>query len=390
MPKRRSRQSLSLVGVIIVIFLVVYNLVIGGGGSSSATTTPPGGVTQLPSTSGPISGAGWLKVYFTNPNPPNQVGSGIDNDVVAEVTKAQNTIDVTSFDLNLPSFVNALVAAKQRGVQVRVVYDGTNGSQTLDANQSPTGQEFDAVSVMKKAGIPLANDGRSNGLMHDKIVIIDGRILFMGSWNMSYNDTFRNNNNLLEITDPTLVANYQAKFNELFTAKKFGTRAEVGAQTSQLTVDGVRVQNYFSPVDHVMDKLVTLVNGAQKSIRFMAFTYTDDDLAKAMIARFKAGVDVAGVIENRGASQGALVPLACAKVPVKVDGNKYTMHHKVIVIDESVVITGSFNFTKAADTVNDDNVLIIYDPSVARQYLDEFNRVNNLAKNPDPAGLQCN
>jgi phosphatidylserine/phosphatidylglycerophosphate/cardiolipin synthase-like enzyme len=390
MPKRRSRQSLSLVGAIIVIFLVIYNLFVAGGANGSVTPTVPAVITQLPATTGPISGSDWLKIYFTNPNPPDQVGHGIDNDVVAEVGKAQRTIDVTSFDLNLPSFINGLVAAKQRGVQVRVVYDGTNGSQSLDANQSPTGQAFDAVSVMKNAGIQLANDGRSNGLMHDKIIIVDGKILFMGSWNMSYNDTFRNNNNLLEITNPALVANYQAKFNELFTDKRFGTRAEVGAQTPQTTINGIQVLNYFSPVDHVMDKLVGLVNGAQKSIRFMAFTYTDPGLANAMIARFQAGVDVAGVIENRGASQGALVPLACGKVPVKVDGNKYTMHHKVIIIDESIVITGSFNFTKAADTVNDDNILVIYDASVARQYLDEFNRVNSIAKDPNPADLTCN
>ena len=398
MAKRRGRQSLSLVGAIVVIMLIIYNLIVGGGGNSSLTPTVPPIVTQAstqvtseaPTNTESALGNQWLKIYFTNPNPPDQVGHGIDNDVVAAVAKAQKTIDVTSFDLNLPSFVDAIIAAAQRGVRVRIVYDGTNGSQTLDARQSLTGQEFQAVNVMNKAGLQLVNNGRSNGLMHDKIIIIDSKILFMGSWNMSYNDTFRNNNNLLEITNPTLIANYQAKFDELFVNKRYGTHAEVGAQTPELTIDGIKVLNYFSPVDHVMDKLVGLVNGAKKSIRFMAFTYTDQNLAKAMISRFNAGVDVAGVLENRGASQGALVPLACAKVPVKLDGNKYTMHHKVIIIDNSIVITGSFNFTRTADTANDDNVLVIYDPAVAQQYLAEFNKVNSIAKDPNPADLTCN
>jgi phosphatidylserine/phosphatidylglycerophosphate/cardiolipin synthase-like enzyme len=397
MANKRGRQNLSLVGVVIVVLLVLYNLISGDGGNGSSTPTVPAietpGVanTQAPVTRGPsTNGNDWLKIYFTNPNPPDQVGHGIDNDVAAEVAKAQKTVDVTSFDLNLPSFVNAVIAAEQRGVQVRIVYDGKNGSQKLDAAQSPTGQDFDAVSAMQKAGIQLVDDGRSNGLMHDKIIIIDSEILFMGSWNMSYNDTYRNNNNLLEITDPRLVANYQAKFNELFVNKQFGTHARVGAQTPQLTIDGTKVLNYFSPVDNVMDKLVGLVNGAQTSIRFMIFTYTDQDLANAMIARYKAGIDVAGVIENRGASQGALVRLACAKVPVKVDGNKYTMHHKVIIIDNRIVVTGSFNFTNSADTANDDNVLVIYDPSIAQQYLDEFNRVNGISKDPNPVDLTCN
>jgi phosphatidylserine/phosphatidylglycerophosphate/cardiolipin synthase-like enzyme len=81
---------------------------------------------------------------------------------------------------------------------------------------------------------------------------------------------------------------------------------------------------------------------------------------------------------------GALIPLACAKVPVKVDGNKYTMHHKVIVIDDSIVI-----FTKSTDTVNDDNVIVVYDPAVAKQYLEEYMRVNSSAKDPNPDEINC-
>jgi len=416
MSKNRRTQSLTGIGLIVVVLLALYSM-IGGGGTAQPTATvvavlstpvtPPTATvatvtveaSQLPTGSVPTVDTGntsntdptssWLKVYFTNPNPPDQLGSGVDQVVVPEINNAQKTIDVTSFDLNLPSFVNALVADAQRGVQVRVVYDGKNGNQTLAAAQSPTGQAFDALVTMQSAGIQLVNGGRSSGLMHDKIIIIDGKLLFMGSWNMSYNDTFRNNNNLLKITDPNLIANYQAKFNELFVDKQFGTHAKVGAQTSQLTINGVQILNYFSPVDHVADKVVALVNGAQKSVRFMIFTYTDKNLASAMISRFQAGVDVTGVIENRGASQGALVPLACAKVPVKVDGNKYTMHHKVIVIDGSIVVTGSFNFTKSADTENDDNVLVIYDQTVAKQYLDEFDRVNAIAKDPDPTSFKC-
>jgi phosphatidylserine/phosphatidylglycerophosphate/cardiolipin synthase-like enzyme len=418
MSRRRSRNGLSIGGILLLLAVAAYvaftsnsdfhdsslkglaafeTLAANPNADTIQTVMAPldnqSLATKRPTAgSPPVSGGqadSWLKVYFTNPDPPDQVDNGMDKFVVAEVDKARKTIDVTSFDLNLPSFVNALAAAAQRGVEVRVVYDGTNGDQKLEASQSPDGKEFNAVTVMRSAGIQLVDDGRSNGLMHDKMIIIDGKTLFVGSWNMSYNDTFRNNNNLLEISDPTLVANYQAKFDELFVDKHFGTKAEVGAQTPQMTIGGDQVLNYFSPVDHVTDKLVGLVDGAKKSVRFIIFTYTDNDLANAMIGRFKAGVDVAGVIENRGASQGALVPLACAKVPVKVDGNKYTMHHKVIVIDGSIVVTGSFNFTKSADTVNDDNVIVIYDSALAKQYLAEFDRIEAIAKDPDPADIKC-
>jgi phosphatidylserine/phosphatidylglycerophosphate/cardiolipin synthase-like enzyme len=317
------------------------------------------------------------------------VNDGIDLNVVNVLNGATQRIDIASFDLNLPSVVNALVAASQRGVAVRVVIDGENGEQELDANRSPDGKLFKTLDVLKKAKIKVVDGGRSNGLMHDKIILVDGKTLFMGSWNTSYNDTFRNNNNLLQITAPALIANYQAKFDELYSDQRFGAKAEVGAQKSALFFDGVLVENYFSPPDKVMDKLVKYVGGAKRSVHFIIFTYTDANLAAAMIERAKAGVDVQGVIENRGASQGALVPLACAKLPVKVDGNKYTMHHKVIIVDGEFVITGSYNFTKSADVANDDNVLVIHSQAVAALYEQEYARVNSIAQAPDATGFDC-
>ena len=388
----KNKNTYKLGGIILVLALVSIACM-----SSSITPAATQALLASPVASVAASSdvqagnltASWLQVFFTNPNPPDNVGNGIDNGVVADVNSAQYSIDVTSFDLNLPSFVNALVADSQRGVKVRVVVDGVNGVQTLSAKLAGTSKDFDATQTLTDAGITVVNGGRSSGLMHDKIIIIDEKILYLGSWNMSYNDTFRNNNNLLRITNTTLIANYQAKFNELFVDKQFGKHATVGSLTPQLTINGVQVENYFSPVDNVMDKLVAYVQGAQKSIRFMIFTYTDTNLANAMIARNQAGVDTEGVIEDRGASEGAMVPLFCAKVPVKVDGNKYTMHHKVIVIDESTVITGSFNFTKSADQENDDNLLVIHNADLAKLYLQEFDHVWGLGKSPDASKITC-
>jgi phosphatidylserine/phosphatidylglycerophosphate/cardiolipin synthase-like enzyme len=263
------------------------------------------------------------------------------------------------------------------------VVDGVNGSTTLKAGDTVEKKAYDAFKALKAANIPVVNGGRSSGLMHNKIVIIDRKVLFIGSWNLSYNDTFRNNNNLLRITNLTLIGNYQAKFDEMFVTRKFGTRSKVGAGTTDLKIGTIRVQNYFSPRDKVKDKLVALVNDAKKSVHFYAFTYTHQDLAAAMIARARAGVDVQGVIEDRGASQGALPELYCAQIKANTDGNKYTMHHKVIIIDSEIVITGSFNFTQSADKSNDDNVLVIYSKAVGKIYEDEFKRILQASHTPD-------
>jgi phosphatidylserine/phosphatidylglycerophosphate/cardiolipin synthase-like enzyme len=335
----------------------------------------------------------WLDIYFTDPNPPDNLGHGIDQYVVQALESATKTIDVASFDLNLPSVINALVSARQRGINVRVVYDGINGNLELE-NTATNDQPFDTLQILEAAKISIpkgtsVDGGRLNGLMHDKFIIIDNQVLFMGSWNLSYNDTYRNNNNLLKITDPHLIANYQAKFDELFMDKLFGTNAQVKVPYPFLTIEGTQVENYFAPEDHVMTKIINEVKGATKSVHFMAYTYTSYNLASAMIGRSKAGLEVQGVIEDRNAMEGSFVDLFCAGIPIKTDGNSYNMHHKVIIIDAETVITGSFNFTVSADTINDENVLFIHSAEVAALFEDEFQRIYKAGVILQPSSVDC-
>lgn len=67
---------------------------------------------------------------------------------------------------------------------------------------------------------------------------------------------------------------------------------------------------------------------------------------------------------------------------VRQDGNPYLMHHKVFIIDGKTVVLGSFNFSQNAETENDENLLIVDDPSLAQQFIAEFGRVYDQAKNP--------
>ena len=59
------------------------------------------------------------------------------------------------------------------------------------------------------------------------------------------------------------------------------------------------------------------------------------------------------------------------------DANRYNMHHKVIVIDGAVVVTGSYNFSKNANTVNDENCIIIHDSGIAKEFIKEYERLIN-------------
>jgi phosphatidylserine/phosphatidylglycerophosphate/cardiolipin synthase-like enzyme len=133
------------------------------------------------------------------------------------------------------------------------------------------------------------------------------------------------------------------------------------------------------------------VQTAQSSIYFMAFSFTDYPLADAMIQRYLHGVEVAGVFETFGSQTDAseLRTLYCAEVPVRQDGNKGFMHHKVIIVDQRYVITGSLNFSTRAESVNDENVIILDNPEIARRYVEEFERIWAQGNDVNPAEMAC-
>jgi phosphatidylserine/phosphatidylglycerophosphate/cardiolipin synthase-like enzyme len=116
----------------------------------------------------------------------------------------------------------------------------------------------------------------------------------------------------------------------------------------------------------------------------MTFSYTADAIADMMVAKVKAGLTVRGVFErqNAGGTGSDFTRLKQGGVDVLEDGNCYILHHKVIVIDERTVITGSYNFTSSAEKDNDENLVIVDDAALAQAYLDEFQRVYAQAQSP--------
>jgi phosphatidylserine/phosphatidylglycerophosphate/cardiolipin synthase-like enzyme len=128
--------------------------------------------------------------------------------------------------------------------------------------------------------------------------------------------------------------------------------------------------------------LVNLLDTAQDSILFLAYSFTSNPLGEAIQRADKAGVVVRGVMDEDQASSNIgteLTAFRSAGLDVRLDGNPGQMHEKVMIIDEEVVVVGSYNFSRNANEVNDENVLVIHSRALARQFVDEFNRLYNLA-----------
>jgi len=331
-------------------------------------------------------GGDWWQVYFTDPatiNDPENLAGSIPEKLIALIDSAQQSIHIASFEFNLTPVAEALIAAHERGVDVRWVTDDEHG---LEADEEDDHGQFE---MLEHAGIEVKDDQRG-ALMHNKFWIFDGHTTWTGSTNITQNGNFRNNNNVMVIQSTRVAEIYEREWQEMW-AGEFGPRSSSTVGEQSATVNGTPIQVLFAAEDVVMSLLVPMVNEAQSSIRIMAFSFTYDDLGAAVLARSEAGVDVMAIFEKRGSETeySELPHLYCAGVPARQDGNKGTFHHKVFIIDEQTVVTGSLNFSNNANESNDENVVIISNTDVASLYLTEFDRRWAEAEDPDAEDMNC-
>lgn len=338
--------------------------------------TLPGPVSNLPREIG--YDGGWWAVLFSPGARGNQDNAAYILDrLIGIIDAARSSIHIAAFETDLTLFAEALLRAQARGVDVRWITDDEHG---MDADGEEGRGQF---ALLEDAGVPLRDDLRSD-LMHNKFVIVDGHIVWTGSMNLTSNDLRRNNNNVVIIESPEVAAVFEAEFAEMW-AGQFGPRSP--AQAGQDVFD--RNQRpfviRFAPEDDPMAALVQITGLAERSIRFLAFSFTHDELGATMRQRAAAGVDVRGVFETFGSETiySEMTPLYCAGIAVRQDGNAGMLHHKVLILDETIVVTGSLNFSDNAADGNDENILMLADADIARLYLEEFERRWAEAHAPD-------
>ncbi|GBC71765.1 Phospholipase D [Candidatus Calditenuaceae archaeon HR02] len=133
----------------------------------------------------------------------------------------------------------------------------------------------------------------------------------------------------------------------------------------------------FSRVQSCDSLIVGLIDGASRSVYVMMYSFTSDEIANALIRAKNRGVEVKVVIESQqaGVRGSEYERLLGSEIEVRLDGNPSLMHHKVMIVDGVIVVTGSYNWSRAAENDNDENLIIIKDPSIAAAYEEEFKRV---------------
>jgi len=146
---------------------------------------------------------------------------------------------------------------------------------------------------------------------------------------------------------------------------------------------GTSIQAAFSPRQGVTELIIKNIEQADRSIRVAAYSFTSKPIAQALVAAQHRGVDVKVVLDRSQLKEqhSALAFLQMYEVPTRINSNYAIMHNKFMIIDGNILQTGSFNYTKAAEFKNAENVLIIReDLGTIAQYTKQWLKLWNEAQ----------
>ncbi|MDD5651312.1 MAG: phospholipase D-like domain-containing protein [Candidatus Nanoarchaeia archaeon] len=257
-----------------------------------------------------------------------------------------NRVDCALYDVDLENVITSLTRKPYR----LVVDDGSN------------------VKISHR-------EDNNNQLMHNKFCALDTKII-SGSFNPKKNSLFKDYNNLIVIESDYLVKNYEAEFEELWN-----NTLDNKVKYPLIDYGNTRIENYFCPEDDCKGHLLNLLNDANE-INFLIFSFTDKDISNKLIERYNSGSIVKGVVEkqriNMQYEQGKY--LRQNLIDVKVDSNPYLLHDKTWIINNEIIVIGSYNPTSAANTKNDENILIIHNKELANKMKLRFEEIYSKAQ----------
>ena len=146
------------------------------------------------------------------------------------------------------------------------------------------------------------------------------------------------------------------------------------APAVDVTLHNAPAQVYFSPDGGATDAIVNEIGKAKSEVLVQAYSFTSAPIARALVDAHKRGVHVEIILDKSQRSErySSADFTAHAGIPTYIDAQHAIAHNKIMIIDGETVVTGSFNFTKAAEQKNAENLLILKSRELARLYIDNW------------------
>lgn len=250
------------------------------------------------------------------------------------IQQAQKSIHVIMFGLTESSIIHAL-SEKAKEIPVTIYYDANN-----------------SIKVSKILPHAQAIGIKKSNFMHQKILIVDQKLVFLGSANFTKSSLVMHDNLILGFYSPKLAQ---------FLIEK----SPFSSGHLHLFQAGQDIDLYLLPDPRAsgFNQVLKTLRRAKKSIKIAIFCFTHPGVIQELVQANKRGVDVKVVIDfgsSLGISYKAIQKLKEEKIPVLVNQGGNLLHHKFIYVDEKTLLTGSANLTKAAFYKNHDCFLIIH------------------------------
>lgn len=346
--------------------------------------------------------SGNIKVYFNRSVNTSYANSAenhaitlpnlIDDTLIAYINRAQHSIDLMVYNLgaansNLSNIAAALNQAYLNGRSVRVIYNQDTGNTGVAQLNQNIPRLVSPVPSFPQYGI-----------MHNKIFIFDAfstnanrPIVWTGSTNLTTDQINTDPNNVIIVQDQSLAKAYTMEFEEMWGSNGSlpnASNARFGPDKRDNTpkvfnIGGKRVECYFSPSDGTNARIIKAITDATHDFTVNSMLLTRSDIANAMIQKHNQGVHARVLLNhpNEGGSSSqysTLEPvLTWRLMNYSSLSQGGTLHHKLMFANafggtNPYVLTGSHNWSTAAEVRNDENTLIVYDADIVNQYLQEF------------------
>ena len=381
-----------------------------------------------------------------------RLGDNLERVMIDNVNKSKLSLDVAVQELRLPNIAKAIVDAKLRGVNVRLILENNYSRawseytpeqvEKMNARDRDRYKEFqkfadldnngrlsedeldrrDGLRLLKVTNVPWIDDtadgSKGSGLMHHKFMVIDDQVVLFGSANLTMSDihgdftkpeTRGNANNLVRVDSKELAARFKQEFNlmwgdgpngkpdSLFGSKKSSRKIDY------LIVGGAQIRIKFSPDSENTAReqtsnglIATAIAGTKTSVDMALFVYSDPFISTILEERQQNNVQIRALVEPQfayrdysstldmwglqstqdckiGKSSAWKQPIKTVGIPNLVAGD--TLHHKFAILDRNLILTGSHNWTNAANRINDETLVAIENETIAAHYRREYDRL---------------
>jgi phosphatidylserine/phosphatidylglycerophosphate/cardiolipin synthase-like enzyme len=332
---------------------------------------------------------------------PSELGAEDNLETVISrfIEDTEKTLDIGVQELDNEVIAQAILDARYRGVSVRMFME----QDYLKANKHPkpefVGERTEAeellhvqwheqrtaghktnreiLSALLRCGVDVKADLNPN-IFHQKFIVRDFRngrkkgnySVLTGSTNFTWTGTHKNLNHIVVFNDLRVVKEYANEFSELREGTFGSLRTRRYSTSSTMNLGGVPVRIKFAPDDTPELEIVKQMLKCSARIDFAIFTFSGSSgIDDALLMLHRANIEINGVLDGM---QGRQVWAASKWLHNKgmniylTDKNRMPglgkLHHKLMVIDDDIVVAGSMNYTAPANERNDENIYVLGSP----------------------------